>query len=523
MGTVSDPRGDRPTSVGPDGGGPAGPRPRGRSIPIETGVVPGGLDAGGGATSSFAAPADAPTSAWRAPAPIRIGEREFGWGERTYVMGVVNVTPDSFSGDGLLAAGSSWVDAAVAQAVRMADEGADLIDVGGESSRPGHDPVNADEEIRRVVPVVAAIRAALPTMPVSVDTTKPEVAVATIEAGASLVNDVWGVAEDDALSRVVAERGVPIVLMHNRAEARYVSVVAEIVADLQRAVDRAVRAGVQWESILVDPGFGFGKAPVHNLALLRDLSALRVLGRPVLLGTSRKSTLGKVLDLPPEERLEATLATTALAAAAGLDLVRVHDVRPNVRVARMTDAVVRSAGALPVGSAPGAAPSPLALAPAATASHSASPGTGRSAALERPGASGGPGAAGSALGADRIVLRAMSFDGRHGALEGEKAEPQPFEVDVEMTCDLRTAGETDDLAATVDYGAVYAVARRVVEATSRDLLEAIAEEIAREVLAGWPAVDAVVVRVRKMRPPIAGRLAWAGVEVSRARGSRVAD
>ena len=312
-----------------------------REIPAERGVVPGGLDAAGGATSSFAIPPDASAGLPATPAPIRIGERTFTWGRRTYVMGIVNVTPDSFSGDGLIAPGDRWIDAALAQAARMIEEGADILDIGGESSRPGHAPVEAAEEIRRVVPVVAAIRAAHPAVPLSVDTTKPAVAAAAIDAGAGLVNDIWGVADDDALSRLAAERGVPIVLMHNRAEARYASLLSEIVADLQWAIDRAVRAGVTWGSILVDPGFGFGKAPAHNLALLRDLAVLRVLGRPVLLGTSRKSTLGKVLDLPPEERLEATLATTALAAAAGVDVVRVHDVRQNVRVARMTDAVVR--------------------------------------------------------------------------------------------------------------------------------------------------------------------------------------
>jgi dihydropteroate synthase len=336
--------------------------PGARAIPAERGVVPGGLDRGGGATSSFAIPADAAPGLPATPMPLRIGGRTFAWGARTYVMGVVNATPDSFSGDGLLASGDAWVEAGLAQASRMVEQGADILDVGGESTRPGHAPVDAAEEIRRVVPVVAAIHVAHPSVPVSVDTVKPEVAAAAIEAGAALVNDVWGVAADDALARLAAERGVPIVLMHNRAEARYTSLLSEIVADLQRAVDRAVRAGVPWESIVVDPGFGFGKAPAHNIALLRGLAVLRVLGRPVLLGTSRKSTLGKVLDLPPEERLEATLATTALAIAAGVDVVRVHDVRPNVRVARMTDAVVRGgpsdAAADGAGSAMGAPADP---------------------------------------------------------------------------------------------------------------------------------------------------------------------
>jgi dihydropteroate synthase len=257
-------------------------------------------------------------------------------------MGIVNVTPDSFSGDGLLAGDpGEAVAAAVARAVRMADEGADLLDVGGESSRPGHHPVEAAEEVARVVPVVRAIRAALPAMPISIDTIKPTVASAALDAGADLVNDVWGVAEDDSLARVAAERAVPLVLMHNRAEARYVNLVPEVIADLQRAIERALRAGVAWDRLVVDPGFGFGKTPAHNLVLLRELGTLRLLGRPVLLGTSRKSTLGKVLDLPPAERLEATLATTALGIAAGVDIVRVHDVGPNVRVARVADAIIR--------------------------------------------------------------------------------------------------------------------------------------------------------------------------------------
>jgi len=223
----------------------------------------------------------------------------------------------------------------------MADEGADLLDVGGESTRPGHEIVDADDEERRVVPVIRALRAELPDLPLTIDTTKPAVAAAALDAGADAINDVWGVAPDDALSRLAGERGVPIVLMHNRAEPRYTNLLPEIVADLQRAIERALGAGVAWANLLVDPGFGFGKTPEHNLALLHDLGTLRLLGRPIVLGTSRKSTLGKVLDLPADERVEATLATTALGVAAGVDIVRVHDVRPNVRAARIADAVVR--------------------------------------------------------------------------------------------------------------------------------------------------------------------------------------
>lgn len=341
----------------PDDRRPAGTDPPHRAVPAGRGIVPADPARGGGAaTPSYAAPADAPGGLPGPLAPMSIGPRTFAWGDRTYVMGILNVTPDSFSGDGLLAHASAGtggsgnagtaalgdpIAAAVARARTMAAEGADLVDVGGESTRPGHAPVTAAEETARVVPVIAAIRAALPDLPISVDTTKPAVAAAAIEAGADLVNDVWGVAEDDGLARVAAAHGVPLVLMHNRAEARYTALLAEIVADLQRAVDRAVVAGVPRERLLVDPGFGFGKAPEHNLALLDGLGVLGVLGLPVLLGTSRKSTLGRLLDLPPDERVEATLATTVLAVAAGVDIVRVHDVAANVRAARVADAVVR--------------------------------------------------------------------------------------------------------------------------------------------------------------------------------------
>jgi dihydropteroate synthase len=276
----------------------------------------------------------------------RIGQRTFRWGERTFVMGILNVTPDSFSGDGLLApdddhAGSDPVASAVAQALAMADEGADLLDVGGESTRPGHAPVDDAEEIRRTIPVVRAVRAALPSMPLTIDTTKPAVAEAALDAGADAINDIWGVAEDNPLVTVAARRGVPLIVMHNRPEPRYADLIGEVVGDLRRALERALAAGVPAANLIVDPGIGFGKTADQNLEVLRRLAELRILGRPILLGTSRKSTLGKVLDLPADQRLEATLATTALGIAAGADIVRVHDVRENVRAARMADAVIR--------------------------------------------------------------------------------------------------------------------------------------------------------------------------------------
>lgn len=272
----------------------------------------------------------------------RIGPATFRWGERTFVMGILNATPDSFSGDGLFAGADDPIEAAVALGRQMVADGADILDIGGESTRPGHDQVTEADERRRVVPIVAALRAALPTTPLSIDTTKPVVAEAALAAGADLVNDVWGVGDDDALVRLAADHGVPLVVMHNRAEPRYTTLMPELIADLQRAIERALRLGVRWADLIVDPGFGFGKTAEHNLTLLRELTALQMLCRPILLGTSRKSTLGRILDLPATDRLEATLATTALGIAGGADLIRVHDVRANVRAARISDAVVRA-------------------------------------------------------------------------------------------------------------------------------------------------------------------------------------
>lgn len=276
------------------------------------------------------------------PAPTTIGSTSFRWGTRTFVMGIINVTPDSFSGDGVLARDATTpLEVVVAQAQRMVDEGADLLDLGGESTRPGHQRVTLDEELRRVVPAIRAVREALPFTPISVDTTKPAVAEAALAAGANLINDIWGVGEDETLPRLAAEHHVPLVVMHNRAGPEYHELLPEILADLESALERAVRLGVDPDALIVDPGFGFGKTPEQNLRLLRELGRLRSLGRPILIGTSRKSTLGRVLDLGPDERLEATLATTALAVAAGVDIVRVHDVRANVRAARMADAIIR--------------------------------------------------------------------------------------------------------------------------------------------------------------------------------------
>jgi dihydropteroate synthase len=233
------------------------------------------------------------------------------------------------------------VEAAVAQAMRMVAEGADIIDIGGESTRPGHDPVSEPEELARVSRVVGAVRARSPDLPISIDTSKTRVAEAALAAGADIVNDVTAVIAGAALARVAAVHGAPYVLMHDRAVPVYDDVVREVVEDLRAALGQAERAGCDRSRLIIDPGIGFGKTAEQNLRLLGNLGALHELGCPVLLGTSRKSTIGKVLDLPVTERLEGTLATTVLGIAALVDIVRVHDVAANVRAARMSDAIIR--------------------------------------------------------------------------------------------------------------------------------------------------------------------------------------
>ena len=272
-----------------------------------------------------------------APAPITIGGREFAWGRRTYVMGIVNVTPDSFSGDGVaLDAG-----AAIRQAVGMREDGADIIDVGGESTRPGFAEVPAEEEMARVLPVIERLSREL-DIPVSIDTYKAHVAKAAIQAGATLVNDVHGFEREPEIARVAAEARVPAVAMYNHRGKQFKDTIGNIVEGLTGSLRIAREQGAPEERVIVDPGFNFGWTEEQALEMLRRLAELRVLGRPVLVGTSRKSTIGVVLGgLPVDDWLEGTAATVAIAIANGADIVRVHDVREMARVARMADAVVR--------------------------------------------------------------------------------------------------------------------------------------------------------------------------------------
>ena len=290
---------------------------------------------------------------------IHLRNRAFAWGSQTYVMGIINATPDSFSGDGLASGeDGAWIEAAVAQGRRFVAEGAHILDVGGESTRPGSQPVDADEELRRVLPVIRSLVDAV-DVPISIDTTKAAVAEAALAAGASIVNDVWGFRLEPRIAEVTARAGALAVLMHNRSKREHVSIdpalggryvgtdyddlIADIAAELQVSIDLARRAGVPAERIILDPGIGFGKTVAQNLELLNRLGELRSLGFPILAGPSRKSFIGYTLDLPPDQRVEGTAATIAIAIARGADIVRVHDVLTMARVAKMTDAIVRVA------------------------------------------------------------------------------------------------------------------------------------------------------------------------------------
>lgn len=292
---------------------------------------------------------------------ITIGKTTFLWGSRTYLMGILNLTPDSFSGDGLLAQSESVstgkaVELALQQARSFVAAGADMLDLGGESTRPGAQPVGLEQELDRVLPVIRAITAELDTV-ISIDTYKSEVAEAALQAGAQMVNDVWGLHADPKMAATVARWKAPIILMHNRSSwanadikdrlgGRYIGIpyenlILDIRKDLIESVELAHQAGISDEQIILDPGIGFGKTTEQNLELVNRLDEIRALGYPLLSGPSRKSFIGYTLDLPADQRLEGTAAAASVSIVRGADILRVHDVAYMSRVARMTDAIVR--------------------------------------------------------------------------------------------------------------------------------------------------------------------------------------
>jgi dihydropteroate synthase len=287
---------------------------------------------------------------------LQIGKHAFVWGSRTYVMGILNVTPDSFSGDGIIARGDA-VQLALEQAGDFLANGADILDVGGESTRPGSEPVSAEQELERVIPVIEAISKEYPDSLISIDTYKARVAEAAFRAGAHILNDVWALRADPELASVAAAFRVPVILMHNRSNpasvevrerlgqayvgSSYEDLIEDVKRELLASVEVAKNAGIKETRIVLDPGIGFGKTREHNLALIDRLGEIRALGYPVLLGPSRKSFIGFTLDLPADQRVEGTAAAVAVGIARGADIIRVHDVREMKRVAKMTDAIVR--------------------------------------------------------------------------------------------------------------------------------------------------------------------------------------
>ena len=268
---------------------------------------------------------------------MRIGNKEFKLGDRTYIMGILNVTPDSFSDGGKF----NEIEAAVKQAKRLVIDGADIIDIGGESTRPGAEYVTEEEEIKRVVPIIQAIKKEL-DITISIDTYKSKTAEEAVKAGADIINDIWGAKYDKNIAKVAAKYNVPIILMHNRQEKSYENLMEDVVSDLQESIDIALDAGVKKENIILDPGIGFAKTYEENLAVMNNCEVIKEMGYPVLLGTSRKSMIGLTLNLPVNERVEGTLATTVMGIMKGLEFVRVHDVLENKRVVVMTDAILKA-------------------------------------------------------------------------------------------------------------------------------------------------------------------------------------
>jgi dihydropteroate synthase len=398
--------------------------------------------------------------------------RELAWGERTWVMGILNVTPDSFSGDGLATPDRSTAEV-VAAALELARgfvaHGAEILDVGAESSRPAavygeHPPVDADTETAIAVPVIEALVAEFGDhVLVSIDTSKGSVARAALAAGAGMVNDVWASRRDPGTAEAAAAAGAYLVVMHNKDVAEYPKgVLPEVVEWLRAAAESAAAAGVAPDRLLVDPGIGFGKTPAHSLEVLHRLAELKAaLGLPLLVGTSRKRFIGEILDgAPPDRRLEGSLASAVLAVASGADVIRVHDVEPVARALRVADAIVRRAADEP----------------------------------ER------------AVARGRIRLDGIRADGHHGVDDEERERAQPFEVDVTLEADLQAAAASDRLEDTVDYAALENVVIETVGGKGFHLLETLAAAIGQRVLDRWPLVAEVEVAIRKPEAPMPGPL-----------------
>lgn len=400
------------------------------------------------------------------------GDRTLTLGGKTLIMGILNVTPDSFSDGGRY----QTLEHAVVRAKEMVSEGADIIDIGGESTRPGSEKVSLEEELQRVIPVIQALKGEI-SVPISVDTYKAEVARQAMEAGAHIVNDVWGFKEDPEIARVAASYGCPVILMHNRKIAEYGDFLADVIADLKESVEIALRAGVPEDRIILDPGIGFAKTREQNLFLMNHLRDIASIGYPVLLGTSRKRMIRNTLDLPADDVVEGTAATVALGIAQGCDIMRVHDVKQMKRVAVMTDAIVRQQSGL------------------------------------RPAAR----TKGEGSKTDSIKLSRMQFFGYHGVLPEENRLGQHFIIDVELFMDLAAAGASDRLEDTVNYAEVYGMVKTIAEGKPFQLIEALADRVASQLLHTYTSIYEITVRVTKPHPPFETHFDGVTVEIHRKR------
>ena len=415
---------------------------------------------------------------------IYAGDYKLIIGEKTLIMGILNITPDSFSDGGDYLS----VENAVELAKKMEADGADIIDIGGESTRPGFTEISVKEELERVIPVIKALKKEI-NIPISIDTSKSEVASEAIKAGASIVNDIWGLKKDPNMAKTVAELKVPIIIMHNKENNIYEKdIMIEIAESLETSIKIGRSAGICDDYMVLDPGIGFGKNPDQNIEVMSRLEELKKLGFPILLGTSRKSMIGKILNgIPPKERTAGTVATTVIGISKGVaDIVRVHDVKENLQAARITEAI-------------------LSATTTSLKRESKDKNTDKTSDKSTNKIS------------DKIIMSEMAFFGYHGVLEEEKKLGQKFYISLELLTDLAVAGKTDLLEGTISYADVYYELKKIVEDERFDLIEALGERIADVLLEKFSALNSIKVQVRKPEAPIPGIFGWMGIEIVRAR------
>ena len=399
---------------------------------------------------------------------MKIGNRFFDTQNHTYIMGILNITPDSFSD------GGKWnhLDEALRHTEAMIADGADIIDIGGESTRPGHTPVSAEEEAQRVLPVIEAVRKRF-DIPISVDTFKSSVAESAIQAGADLVNDIWGLKYDSEMGAVIAKYDAACCLMHNKSNTEYNNFLIDMLSETQECVNLARKAGIKDEKIILDPGVGFGKTFEMNLETMKHLELFKNLGFPVLLGTSRKSMIGLALDLPVDQRVEGTLATSVIGVIKGCSFVRVHDVKENRRVIQMTEAIL--------------------------VVISQQKGT----------------TVMDETRFDKIEIKELEIFANHGVYPEENVLGQKFVISATLFTHTRQAGLTDDLSASINYGEVSHMITDFTRNHTFKLLEALAENLAEMLLDSLSGLEQITLKIEKPWAPVGLPLKTVSVEITR--------